>query len=271
MSRFEKFDEIIRDTKPISLNRDPFACKTEECYRETCRRSVCPKVMPPSLPCPRSEQELLPLGERPCCGQRKQCVPPGGKTIHERDETPGNRDATDLRVVRHSPHSPVWDGRSAQGDRGRGPRGGTAARAVTVSNFFRISHREMWATRLLNAASLLLASAYATTLAWDVPRPALAYAALAPAAVAFVVEAWSPALPRSVGRSGILFVITNGGVAVGLGVGVEFAVAYAACALILAWIVVAQAQGLVRYDADTAAFVLSRSSLYGLIGPSWCT
>lgn len=123
----------------------------------------------------------------------------------------------------------------------------------------------MWATLILNAATLVLASAYVTTLAWDAPRPYLAGAALAPAAIAFVLEAWSPALPRSVANSGILFVIANGGVAVGLGVGVEFAVAYAACALILAWIVVAQAQGLVRYDSDTAAFVLSRSSLYGLI------
>ena len=85
--------KINRDTNPL-LNRDPFACKTDECYRETCRRTLCPKVMPRPLLCPRSEQELLPLGERPCCGNRKRCVSP--KALHKRDETSGNRDATDL-------------------------------------------------------------------------------------------------------------------------------------------------------------------------------
>jgi hypothetical protein len=123
----------------------------------------------------------------------------------------------------------------------------------------------MWATRFLNAAALVLTSAYVTTLVRDVARPELALGALGCAAGAFSIEAWSPAFPRSLYASGALYVVVNGGVAAGLGVGVEFAVAYAACALILAWIVVAQAQGLVRYDANTASFVLSRSSLYGLL------
>lgn len=123
----------------------------------------------------------------------------------------------------------------------------------------------MWPTRLLNAAALVLTSAYVTTLARDAARPELALAALGCAAGAFAIEAWTPALPRNAYDSGVLYVVANGGIAVGVGVGVEFAVAYTACALILAWIVVAQAQGLVRYDANTASFVLTRSSLYGLL------
>lgn len=82
----------------------------------------------------------------------------------------------------------------------------------------------------------------------------LATLALSPSSRLPPLAAWIDALMP------LTYLITWGGIAVGMNVLYEFAVAFACTPLILVWLYVYRSK--VKYDLDSVAFVWSRSSLY---------
>lgn len=114
------------------------------------------------------------------------------------------------------------------------------------------------------AASVLLTSAYVTTVVVDDPRLWLAGGAALLACAAFL--GMLPSGPwRDVLRSGVHYQACFVALAWALDAVRVYCVAYAAAILLLAWIDLAHARGLVGYDPTTARFVVTRSCTYALL------
>lgn len=116
---------------------------------------------------------------------------------------------------------------------------------------------------LTDAAALVLVVAYTTTLVLSDPIPLFALGALGCSTVSFVL-AVRPRLVDVV-DCGVPYAVGFAGVAHAVGAFDAFATAYVTCALLLAFVLVAHARGVVGYRADAASFVITRSALYAFV------
>lgn len=116
-----------------------------------------------------------------------------------------------------------------------------------------------------NAVTLLLISAYVTTLVANRPRWEFAVASIASATLSFVFELSTWRIIGYVWDTGVQFPVVYACVAYAGRVLMEFAVSYVTSSLILVWILVASREGMVLYNADRASFVFTRCGLYAAL------
>ena len=118
--------------------------------------------------------------------------------------------------------------------------------------------------RLLTASSVFLVSAHVTTTLLGDPRTYFLLAALATTSVNLLVTLptgrWSDYV-----RSGIAYHIVYAIVAWVIDAFVVYCIAYASSLLILVWIDLSHARGVVTYDPTTSYFIVTRGSLYAII------
>ena len=118
--------------------------------------------------------------------------------------------------------------------------------------------------RLLTASSVFLVSAHVTTALLYDPRTYFLVAAVATASVNLLITLptgrWSDYV-----RSGIAYHIACAIVAWVIDAFVVYCVAYVSSLLILVWIDLSHARGVVTYDPTTNHFFVTRSSLYAIV------
>jgi hypothetical protein len=119
--------------------------------------------------------------------------------------------------------------------------------------------------RALNAASVLFACAYVTTLAVERPRVEFILATTATTTSSFALELNTRALGTHVLNTGIPYLVAYAGIAYAGDVLPEFCISYATSSLILLWILVAHREQLVLYQPDRAVFVFTRGALYAVL------
>lgn len=115
----------------------------------------------------------------------------------------------------------------------------------------------------VDAVALVLGVAYVTTLVLSDPVFPFAIAAFGCSSVSFLLVVRPR--PRDVVDCGVLYVVGFAGTARAVDAFDVFATAYVTCALLLAFLLVAHARGVVAYPANTASFVLTRSALYAFV------
>lgn len=123
-------------------------------------------------------------------------------------------------------------------------------------------------SHVINSISLLLLSAYVTTLARESSRWEFLVASLVTTGASFVAELCTWRVVRRVWDTGIPFVIVYASISTVAGVLLQFAISYVTASLVLLWILVAHGEGIVLYEPDRASFVLTRCSLYAALRAS---
>ena len=118
--------------------------------------------------------------------------------------------------------------------------------------------------RLLTASTVVLVSAHVTTTVLGDPRAYFLAAALATATVA-TVAALPPGRWTDYARAGFAYHAAYAAAAWFLDAFVVYCVAYASSRLILVWIDLAHARGVVTYDPATSHFAVTRGALYALV------
>lgn len=118
---------------------------------------------------------------------------------------------------------------------------------------------------ILNCTSLLLLSAYVTTLVTDTPRVPILVASIVTSSLSFTFELRTWNVFRYAFDTGVLIVASCFSISLLVDTAVQFAVSYLTSSLILFWILVARRGGIVLYNPNTAMFVFTRGSLYATI------
>ena len=116
-----------------------------------------------------------------------------------------------------------------------------------------------------NAVSLVLLSAYVTTLIADRPRWEFTVASIASMTLSVVSELRTWRILVYAWDTGVPLLTVYACVAYAGRVLMEFSVSYVTSSLILVWILVARREEIVLYDPDRASFVFTRCGLYAAL------